>query len=263
MFDVFLIVFSFLFGLIIGSFTNVMIYRIPAKQSLSFPPSTCPGCGVRIQWHDNIPVLSWILLGAKCRNCKGKIDVQYPLIELLTGILTVILFLIFGATLELFFMSVILIILIAIAAIDYKTMIIPNGLVIALIVVGALYTGARFLLPGQFLYSMSIWEPIIGFFAASIPLYLIAVITKGGMGGGDIKLMAAAGIFLGWKGILVAMLIGSLAGAIISIILIILKIKKRKDMIPFGPFLCVGIFTAALAAPEIILWYSGLFTILL
>ncbi len=250
----------FLYGLILGSFTNVMIYRIPAKKSLSFPPSTCPGCNTHIQWYDNIPVLSWLFLGGKCRNCKQKIAIQYPLIELLTGLLMFALFFVFGATVELFFMSIILIILIAIAAIDYKTMIIPNGLVIALLITGVLYTVTRLIWPDMFITTMTIWEPIIGFFAASVPLYLIAVITKGGMGGGDIKLMAAAGIFLGWKGILLAMLTGSIIGAIVSLALMALKIKKRKDMIPFGPFLCLGILIAATFGPAIIQWYTNLFT---
>ncbi len=255
-------VFVFLYGLILGSFTNVMIYRIPAKKSLSFPPSTCPGCETRIQWYDNIPVLSWLFLRGRCRTCSMKIDIQYPLIELLTGILMLTIFFVFGATVELLFMSIVLIILLAIAVIDLRTMIIPNGLVLALLIIGVLYAAVRLIFPDMFMHTMTIWEPIIGFFAASLPLYLIAVITKGGMGGGDIKLMAVAGIFLGWKGVLVAMIIGSLVGAIVGLTLIALKIKKRKDMIPFGPFLCLGILFAAIVGPDLIKWYTNLFTII-
>jgi leader peptidase (prepilin peptidase)/N-methyltransferase len=140
-------------------------------------------------------------------------------------------------------------------------MIIPNGTVIALVVIGLLYTVARIIFPQAFTIQITWLEALIGFFAASVPLFLVAVLSKGGMGGGDIKLMAAAGIFLGWKGIILAMIVGSVVGAVVSLMLIALKRKKRKDLIPFGPFLCLGILVAAVLGPEIIKWYTGLFTV--
>ncbi|MBN2881995.1 MAG: prepilin peptidase [Clostridia bacterium] len=259
MFEYFLIV-SILMGLITGSFTNVMIYRIPEKKSLWYPPSACGNCGAGIKWYDNIPVLSYLILKGKCRNCGSGISIQYPLVELLCGILYAVMYLVFGLNLDLLFMAVISIILVAISMIDIKTMTIPNGLVIALFITGILYSGTRLLFPDMFSQTMMWFEPLIGFFAASLLLLLVAVLSKGGMGGGDIKLMAAAGIFLGWKGVLLALVSGSLLGAVISIILIIAGKKGRKDMIPFGPFLCVGIMFAALFATTVLDWYIGLFT---
>ena len=261
MFEVFWLIFAFLYGMILGSFTNVCIYRIPEKISLWAPPSTCPGCGNLIKWYDNIPVFSYIFLGAKCRHCKTKISMQYPMVEMFTGFVVALFYLQMGLSYDMIFISAIMVVLITIAAIDYKTMIIPNGTVIALIVIGVLYTVARLIFPAYFVTEITWLESVIGFFAASLPLFLVAVLSKGGMGGGDIKLMAAAGIFLGWKGILVAMIAGSLVGAIVTLTLIALKIKKRKDLIPFGPFLCFGIAVAAAVGPELIRWYTGLFSL--
>lgn len=262
MFEVFWMIFAFVYGLILGSFVNVCIYRIPENISLWTPPSTCPGCGYKLKWYDNIPVLSYIFLGAKCRSCKMKIAIQYPIVEILTGFIVALFYFKFGLSFDMIFLSAIIVVLITIAVIDYKTMIIPNGLVIALVIIGLFYIIASFIFPESFVISITWFESLIGFFAASLPLFIIAVISKGGMGGGDIKLMAAVGIFLGWKYVLVAMIAGSLIGAIISLTLIALKIKKRKDMIPFGPFLCLGILISAAIGPEIVNWYTGLFTII-
>ena len=262
MFEIFWLVFAFLYGMILGSFTNVCIYRIPENISLWAPPSTCPGCSNLIKWYDNIPVLSYIILGGKCRKCKTEISMQYPMVEMFTGFLVALIYLKMGLSYDMIFLPAIVVVLITIAAIDYKTMIIPNGTVIALIIIGGLYTISRLLFPSEFLMQITWLEALIGFFAASLPLFLVAILSKGGMGGGDIKLMAAAGVFLGWKYILVAMTVGSLIGAIVSLTLIVLKIKKRKDMIPFGPFLCLGILIAAAIGPELVQWYTNIFTII-
>ncbi|MDX1357859.1 MAG: prepilin peptidase [Clostridia bacterium] len=261
MFEIFWLIVALIYGMVLGSFTNVCIYRIPEGTSLWSPPSTCPKCGYQLKWYDNIPVLSYLILGGKCRKCKTKISVQYPLVEAATGILVALIYLKLGLTPDVLFLSIILVILLSIAVIDYKTMIIPNGTVISLIVVGLLYTIARLIFPQVFAIPITWLEALIGFFAASVPLFLVAVLSKGGMGGGDIKLMAAAGIFLGWKGIILAMIVGSVIGAVVSLTLIALKRKKRKDLIPFGPFLCLGILVAAVLGPEIIQWYTGLFTV--
>ena len=249
-----------LLGLIMGSFTNVMIYRIPEKVSLWSPPSTCKNCKTQIKWYDNIPVISYLILGGKCRNCDERISIQYPLVEAVCGILFAVIFLVHGISLDFLFTAVISVVLVAISVIDLRSMTIPNGLVISLIVISSLYTTCRFIFPGLFSGTITWFDPLIGFVAASLPLLLIAVITKGGMGGGDIKLMAAAGIFLGWKGILVALLVGSLIGAVVSSVLMLMGKKNRKDMIPFGPFLCLGILFAALFANPIIEWYARLLT---
>ena len=183
------------------------------------------------------------------------------MVEAATGVLVALIYLKLGLTPDVLFLSIILVILLSIAVIDYKTMIIPNGTVISLIITGILYTAARLIFPQAFAIQITWLEALIGFFAASVPLFLVAVLSKGGMGGGDIKLMAAAGIFLGWKGIILAMIVGSVIGAVVSLTLIALKRKKRKDLIPFGPFLCLGILVAAVLGPEIIQWYTGLFAV--
>jgi leader peptidase (prepilin peptidase)/N-methyltransferase len=261
MFEIFWLIVALVYGMVLGSFTNVCIYRIPEGISLWSPPSTCPKCGYQLKWYDNLPILSYLILGGKCRKCKTKISVQYPLVETATGVLVALIYLKLGLTPDVLFVSIILVILLSIAVIDYKTMIIPNGTVIALVVIGLLYTVARIIFPQAFAIQITWLEALIGFFAASVPLFLVAVLSKGGMGGGDIKLMAAAGIFLGWKGIILAMIVGSVVGAVVSLMLIALKRKKRKDLIPFGPFLCLGILVAAVLGPEIIKWYTGLFTV--
>ena len=167
--EVFWLFFAFIFGMVLGSFTNVCIYRIPEKISLWTPPSTCPGCGGRIKGYDNIPVLSFVLLGGKCRNCKTKISMQYPMVEMFTGFIIALLYLKTGLTYDLLFLSAITVILITIAAIDYKTMIIPNGTIIALIAVSVIYTAARLIFPGSFIFPITWLEALIGFFAASVP----------------------------------------------------------------------------------------------
>ncbi len=259
MIDIILLVFTFLFGMVLGSFINVCIYRIPEKISIVTPPSSCRNCGQQIKWHDNIPVLSYMILRGRCRNCGEAISIQYPLVEMFTGFAMALLFIKLGPTIDMMFISILAVILIVIAGIDLKTMTIPNGTVIALLVLGVVYSGFRILFPGATAFQIRWFEPVIGFFAASLPLFLVAVLSKGGMGGGDIKLMAAAGVFLGWKGVLVAMVAGSVVGAVLSLLLIALRKKKRKDLIPFGPFLCLGILFAALFTPETISWYLGLF----
>lgn len=258
--DIFFITEAIILGLVMGSFTNVMIYRIPAKKSLWYPPSTCGNCNSRIKWYDNIPVVSYLLLGGKCRKCKSKISIQYPLIEALCGLIFAVIYLVMGVSLDFLFLGVVSIILVSISVIDLKSMTIPNGLVISLVIVGVLYSGTRLLVPQLFNDTLMWYEPLIGFLAASVPLLLVAILSKGGMGGGDIKLMAAAGIFLGWKGVLLALFTGSIIGALISIVLMLAGKKSRKDKIPFGPFLCFGILFAALVAPVVIDWYVGLLT---
>lgn len=259
MVDIAVLVFTFLLGMILGSFVNVCIYRIPKKISIVTPPSSCTNCGYKIKWYDNIPVLSYLILGGKCRKCGEPISIQYPLVEMFTGFIIALMFITLGLTIDMLFLSILVVILIVIAGIDIKTMLIPNGTVIALLVLGLLYSGFRLIFPGATAFPIKWFDPLIGFFIASLPLLLLAVLSKGGMGGGDIKLMAVAGVFLGWKGALVAMVVGSIVGAIVSLLLIALGKKSRKDLIPFGPFLCIGILFAALFTQGLISWYLGLF----
>lgn len=237
----------FLFGLMLGSFLNVCIYRIPLGKSLIYPGSTCPKCGQKIQHYDNIPVLSYILLRGKCRTCKTPVSFTYPTVELLGGIATLAAYLAHGLSFHMLFTLIALYVMIAIFFIDLNHMVIPDSLVLILLVNALLYIGI--------FKPISYLEAGIGLIAASLPLYIAAVVSKGGLGGGDIKLMAVMGVFLGWKNILLALLIGCMLGALVSLALILLKKRKRKDLIPFGPFLCIGITTAMFFGTQIVEWY--------
>jgi leader peptidase (prepilin peptidase)/N-methyltransferase len=242
----------FSLGLLIGSFLNVCIYRIPKNQTVVTTPSHCPKCNYRIKWYDLIPVFGYLFLGGKCRFCKEKVSIQYPSVELLNGSIYVWLYFIYSLSVQFFGMAFLASTLIVISFIDFKYSIIPNRIILVLLIGGIIYN----ILDKELTYV----DSIAGFFAASFPLLVIAVLSKGGMGGGDVKLMAVAGIFLGWQLILLALFLASMIGSVVGIALIVLKIKKRKDLIPFGPFLAAGIFIVMLYGHEIIKWYLGFYT---
>jgi leader peptidase (prepilin peptidase)/N-methyltransferase len=253
-------VFIFLFGIIIGSFLNVCIYRIPKGESLSAKGSACPSCGAKLTILDLAPVLSYIAIGGKCRHCKAKISMQYPIIETITGIIFLLLYLKYGLEWMTLVYAALAALLIVITLIDYRHMIIPNGLIIAGLIIGAAQLATSIFTNGIF-DSWLVYT--IGFFAGGLPLFLIAafstyVLKKEAIGGGDIKLMAFAGLILGWKLIIPAYFIGIVAGALISIYLLVSGRKKRGDEIPFGPFLCFGIAVSLFFGKEIINWYMGL-----
>jgi len=250
----------FLFGIVIGSFLNVCIYRIPKEESIAADGSACMSCGARLKFFDLIPVFSYVFLGGKCRHCKAKISPQYPIIETITGVLFVLLYLKLGLVWVLPVYIALIAILIVITLIDYRHMIIPNGLVIAGLVVGAAQLAASIFTQGIFENWLTY---LIGFFAGGLPLFIIAafcvyVLKKDAIGGGDIKLMAMAGLILGWKLIIPAYFIGIVGGAIISVVLLGTGKKKRGDEIPFGPFLCFGTAVSMFFGEEIINWYLGL-----
>lgn len=214
-------------------------------------PSHCTDCNHKLSWKDLIPVLSYIFVKGRCRYCKDKISIRYPLIELLTGIVFIMTFFHYGVSIQFFSTIFLFSALIAISFIDIKHRIIPDGIIITLIVAGVFF---------NIINSEITWiDSLIGFFAASVPLLTIALVSKGGMGGGDIKLMAAAGLFLGWRLILLSLFISSIIGAVIGIGLVLLGIKKRKDTLPFGPFLSLGIMISLLYGGSIIKWYLGHF----
>jgi leader peptidase (prepilin peptidase)/N-methyltransferase len=237
----------FILGFLIGSFLNVCIHRIPLGQTVVTTPSHCPECNKRIRWYDLIPVISYILLRGKCRFCKQKISIRYPLVELLNGAVCLWIYSIYGMSVQLAGLAFLASALIVIAFIDYAHRIIPNRIVIVMLAAGIVYV--------YFNPYITYRDAILGFFAASLPLLILAVLSNGGMGGGDIKLMAAAGVFLGWKLILLSLVFASIIGSFIGIILILLKIIKREDPIPFGPFLSAGIFISMLYGQKIIEWY--------
>ena len=249
----------FILGLIIGSFLNVCIYRLPLKQSIVTSPSACPACGARLKPWDLVPVLSYLFLGGKCRYCKAKISAQYPLVEALTGALYLLLYARFGLVWPLPVCLALASLLIVISAIDISHMEIPDGLIIAGLIVGGAQLIASIVTP----YFNAWHSYVIGFFAGGLPLLLIAlfcayVLKKDAMGGGDIKLMAFCGLIIGWKLVITAYLIGVVAGAVFGLILMALNKRKRSDAIPFGPFLSLGVVLSVFFGDALINWYLGL-----
>jgi leader peptidase (prepilin peptidase)/N-methyltransferase len=238
-----------IFGLAIGSFLNVCIYRIPKKEDIVFTPSHCNKCGTKIKWYNLIPVISYIILKGKCTNCNEKISIQYPIIELSNGAAYLGMYYYYGISVELFIYSVLFSALLVITMIDYRHQIIPNSTVIFILILGII---------NLFINMDNYLSYIIGFFVASVPLLILAIISGGKMGGGDIKLMAVAGLLLGWEYILLALMIGSIVGSVIGITLIMLKRIKRQEMIPFGPFLSFGIMIALVYGEKIINWYLNI-----
>lgn len=238
-------VWAFAFGTVIGSFLNVCIYRIPKREEVVRTPSHCPNCGKVLKWHELIPVVSFLLQKGRCRGCKEKISLQYPVVESANGFfyLWVLHRTGYGPLGILYCLCVSA--LIVIAVIDWRTYEIPPGCNLFIGGLGA----ARLLL------DFSGWrEQVIGLFAVSGLFLLVYLITKGkGIGGGDIKLMAAAGFLIGWQKILLALAIGSIAGSIIHITL--MKLRNKNRILAFGPYLAFGICCAMLYGDELIRWY--------
>ena len=249
----------FLLGLIIGSFLNVCICRLPKRISIVASRSACPACGTTLKPRDLVPVLSYLFLGGRCRYCKAKISVQYPLVEALTGALYVLLYVRFGLVWPLSVYLALVSLLIAISAIDISHMEIPDGLVIAGLVVGGAQLAASIFTP----YFGAWYSYVIGFFAGGLPLLLIALfctyaLKKDAIGGGDIKLMAFCGLVIGRKLVITAYLIGIVAGAIFGLLLMALSKRKGSDAIPFGPFLSLGVVLSLFFGDVLIDWYLGL-----
>ncbi len=226
----------FIFGLLIGSFLNVCIYRIPKKENITTTRSHCMACGNVIKWYDLIPVISYLLLKGRCRNCKAKLSVQYPLIELLNGLLYCLIFAVAGLSIKSVLLCALTSALIVIAVIDWRTYEIPFGLNVFIAVLGFFNLAVDW--PNWLDY-------VIGSVSVSAFLLILYLVTKGrGIGGGDIKLMAAAGLFLGVKSTILAFVIGCVLGSVIH--LIRMKVSKQDHVLAFGPYLAMGIFVAGL-----------------
>lgn len=250
----------FFAGICIGSFLNVCICRVPKGLSIAKGFSACPQCGARLTGTDLVPIISFVVLRGKCRHCGCAISPIYPLVESITGALFLLLYGKFGLSFNLIIYAALVSLLITITMIDIKYMMIPNGLIIAGLVVGGIK-----LIAAIFTNAFDGGWPLyaIGLFAGALPLLLIAlfyawVLKKEAIGGGDIKLMAFAGLIVGWKLIIPAYLIGVVTGALAGIALMAAGKKKRGDEIPFGPSLCFGILISVFFGNELIAWYLGL-----
>jgi len=220
----------FCFGLAVGSFANVCIHRLPRKESVVFPGSHCPACSAAVRPLDNIPVISYIALGGKCHDCATRISPIYPVIETVTAVLLLAGFFKFGPSFDFLVYAVVAPALVIITAIDIEHQIIPDVITLPGIALG-LVVGT---------YTIGYADSLLGFFAGGGLFYLLAVLSNGGMGGGDIKYIAAVGALLGWQKVLLVIFIGALLGSVVGVFQITVQKKSRKSLIPFGPFLATG-----------------------
>ena len=247
--DILLPIFIFLFGAAVGSFSNVCIYRLPKKLSIISPSSQCPSCSKGISPFDNIPIISFLMLRGRCRYCQSPISWRYPIIETITGLIFLSLYLNFRISPQFFIYALLIISLIIIAFIDLEHKIIPDVITFPGIIIGLAISIA--------MPHITLLNSFKGFVLGGGLFYAIAIISRGGMGGGDIKLIAMVGSFLGWKNVLLTIFLGSFFGSIAGIALIILKKKNRKDMVPFGPFLSLGAIVSIFFGRELIyLWLT-------
>ena len=242
----------FIFGVIIGSFLNVCIYRLPHGESFVFSRSRCPQCGHELKWWELIPVISFLVLKGKCSQCNSSIDWQYTFVEIFTGLIFLILYLRFGFTINFYIYLLLFSILIILSGIDIRFRIIPDIVTIPALVVG-------FIVSIVFSH-ITYLNSILGIIAGGGSLLLIAYLSRGGMGGGDIKMMAMVGAFACCEIAFMSILLGSFIGAINVLILIIIHDKKSvKSSLPFGPYLSFGVLISILYYQRIIEYYLDLF----
>jgi leader peptidase (prepilin peptidase)/N-methyltransferase len=249
---------AFLFGAVIGSFLNVCIYRMPRNLSIVSPSSRCPSCNIPIPAYDNIPVLSYVLLAGRCRACRARISLRYPVVEFLNAVLYVLVLWRFGPGIQSIILCIFCSALIVITFIDLDFQIIPDRITLPGIGIGLL--AGSLLMPDPFmrLSLLGFKSSAIGFLAGGGLFYAIAILSRGGMGGGDIKMMAMVGGLMGWKSVLLTTFLGSLSGAVIGIFLMVFRGKGRKAKIPFGPFLALGTLITLFYGQEIASWYLSL-----
>ena len=244
-----------MFGLCIGSFLNVVIYRLPLGQSLASPPSRCRNCGYSLRWFDNIPVLSWLFLRGRCRKCGVSVSWQYPLVELITAALFVLVVWLTPMGPLVAARLVLVCILIALFGIDLEHQILPNVITLPGIMVGLLFS--LFAPPG-------IKDAVLGALLGGGILYAIAAgyylwRREEGMGMGDVKMLAMLGAFLGWKAVIVTLVLASFSGAFVGIAMMATQRGGMKYALPFGTFLALGAVAAMFVGDPLITWYSRFF----
>lgn len=244
-FDIFLYIVVFLYGLLIGSFLNVLIYRIPKKENIAVVRSHCMKCNYQLKWYDLVPLFSWLFLRGRCRKCKEKISVQYPIVEALNGCLYLVVFYRFGLSIDSLLYCLLFSALLALSVIDFRTYEIPVGFNYFILALGLV----------RVVTDYQNWlQYVIGFFSVSTFLFLIVVLSKGrAMGGGDVKLMATCGLLIGWKLIILAFLLGCILGSVIHIIR--MKVSGEDHVLAMGPYLSMGVALAILFGNQWINWY--------
>ena len=235
----------FLFGIVIGSFLNVCIYRIPKKENIVKIRSHCMECNYQLQWYDLVPLFSYIFIGGRCRKCKTKLSLQYPLIEGLNGLLYVLVVAICGLTIESLLYCLMFSALLTLSVIDFRTFEIPLEINLFILTLGLIRVALDY---------KNFLNYLIGFLSVSGFLYMLFLITKGrGIGGGDIKLMAVSGLLLGWKLNILAFALGCIIGSVIHIIR--MKVTKTDHVLALGPYLSIGIMIATLWGNDLLQWY--------
>ena len=238
-----------LLGLCVGSFCNVLIYRLPGNEEFVRTPSHCMTCGHVLKWYELFPVFSWVLQGGKCRSCGTKLSLQYPIVELLNGTMWLITAWLYeGDWLTVALYCGLFSLLLVITVIDWRTFTIPNGLNLAILILGIVRLTTDF----------SNWSLyLIGMVSVSLVFLLLHILTGGnGLGMGDVKLVGAAGLLIGWPKMLLAVLLGSVSGAIIHS----LRMRRGADRkLAFGPYLAAGIWLSALVGDQIITAYLSLY----
>lgn len=243
-----LYIFAFLYGIVIGSFLTVCIYRIPKKESIVTVGSHCMTCNHKLAWYDLFPLFSYLFLRGKCRYCGAKLAKQYPAVEFLNGALYVVVFAVHGLSLESVLYCFLTSALLVLSVIDYRTLEIPIKINFVILMIGILHVVIDL---------QNVIHYVIGFFSVSLFLLFCLILTRGrGIGGGDIKLMAVAGLCLGWQNIVLALVIGCVVGSVIQCIII--AVTKNKTKFAMGPYLSLGIFVAMLWGDTFMNWYIGL-----
>lgn len=248
-------VLAFAVGAAIGSFLNVCIWRVPAGESVVYPPSHCPRCDVRIRHRDNIPIISYLLLRGRCHSCGEPISLRYPAVEALTGVMFAVLLFKFGWSPHFVVNALFVAALIVISFIDLDHQIIPDVISLPGIAIGLVLSAVG--------YGPPLVGSAVGALLGGGILYAVAagyqlLTGREGMGGGDIKLLAMIGAFLGWRGVLVTLVLGSFTGAVIGIAIIGLRGGGARLPIPFGPFLALGAICALFWGDQLTAWYLNL-----
>lgn len=238
----------YLYGIVIGSFLNVLIFRIPKKEKLVMTRSHCMSCGYQLRWFDLIPLLSFLALGGKCRKCKTRLSVQYPMIEALNGALYLAVFARYGISVESLLYCLLFSALLALSVIDFRTYEIPTGFNYFILTLGLIRVATDF----------ANWtEYAIGLVAVSLVLYIIYRVSNGAaIGGGDVRLMAATGLLIGWKKNILAFVLGCIIGSVIH--LARMKISKADHVLAMGPYLAAGVALTVMWGDEMIAWYLGM-----
>ena len=253
--EVFPLVVAGLFGLITGSFLNVVIYRLPRGKSVVWPASACGGCGRELRWFENIPIVSWVVLGAKCARCKAPISWNYPLVEATTAVLFVLVTWLTPAGPLLAARLIFVCGLVVLFGIDLEHQILPNSITLPGVVAGLIFSLAG--PPG-------LRDSVIGVLLGGGVLYAIAAgyylwRREEGLGMGDVKMLAMIGAFLGWQAVLLTLVLASLSGAVIGVAMMALQRGTMKYALPFGTFLALGALVAMLAGEPIVDWYLGFY----